>query len=104
MSKQEDTVNLLTQENRNALPKIGAQDGKDAVAYVKWFTPDSSWTWYVTEFDGNDECFGLVQGLEEELGYFSLSEIAEARGPMGLKVERDFSFKPTPISKLRRSN
>jgi hypothetical protein len=34
-------------------------------------TADSSWTWYSTEFDGEDLFFGLVVGFETELGYFN---------------------------------
>jgi hypothetical protein len=53
----------------------------------------------VTEFDGEDLFFGLVQGLEEELGYFSLSELESVR-VLGLPVERDLYFTPKPLSEL----
>ena len=33
--------------------------------------------------------FGLVDGLEAELGYFWLSELTGVRGPLGLPIERD---------------
>ncbi len=94
---------LLTKENRSSLPALGSQDGEgdNAIAKVKFFTPDSNWTWYATEFDGEDTFFGLVQGFEEELGYFSLSELDNAKGPMGLKIERDRWFKPTSLKDLR---
>ena len=94
---------LLTKANREALPKLYAQDGKgdEAIAHVKFFTPDSNWTWYATEFDGDDLFFGLVDGFEMELGYFSLSELQQARGPMGLPIERDRHFTPTKIGDLR---
>jgi hypothetical protein len=55
----------------------------------------------VTEFDGEDLLFGLVQGLEEELGYFSLSELESVR-VLGLPVERDLYFTPKPLSALRQ--
>jgi hypothetical protein len=42
-----------------------------------------------------------VQGFEEELGYFSLSELQEYRGTLGIGIERDLSFQPTPLSQLR---
>jgi hypothetical protein len=32
----------------------GEELGLDAHAQVKFFTPDSGWTWYASEFDGND--------------------------------------------------
>jgi hypothetical protein len=39
--------------------------------------------------------FGLVVGLETELGYFTLNELESVRGPMGLKIERDRHFSGT---------
>lgn len=66
----------------------------------KFFTPDSSWTWYVIEFDGEDSFFGYVVGFEKELGYFSLSELQEVRG--GLPIERDLYFDPIPLSEVKK--
>lgn len=93
---------LLPEEIAKKLPPLYATEkqGMTALAQVKFFTPDSSWTWYATEFDGEDIFFGFVIGLERELGYFSLSELESVRGPMGLPVERDLYFAPTPLSKL----
>jgi len=41
-------MKLLTKEIANKLPALYSQDGKggETIAYVKYFTPDSSWTWY----------------------------------------------------------
>ena len=95
-------MKLLTKEIRKKLPPLYAQDGKGgkAMVYVKFFTPDSSWTWYVTEFDGEDTFFGLVEGHEKELGYFSLKELKSAKGPMGLPIERDLYFKPKMLEEI----
>ena len=53
--------------------KLYEQDSKglNAIAYVKFFTPDSSWSWYATEFDGNDIFFGLADGFDKELGRYN---------------------------------
>lgn len=72
----------------------------EAIAQVKFFTPDTGWTWYATEFDGSDLFFGLVVGFEMELGYFRLSELQAARGRLGLSVERDRYFRPTRLGEL----
>ena len=56
----------------------------------------------VWEFDGDDLFFGFVSGFERELGYFRLSELLENRGKLGMEIERDGSFRPTPLSKLKR--
>ena len=49
------------------------EQGLDAKALVKFFIPDSNWTWYASEFDGEDTFYGLVVGHEIEPAYFSLS-------------------------------
>ena len=52
------------------------------------------------EFDGEDLFFGLVEGQCREFGYFSLSDLQSYSSPIGLKIERDLYFTPTPIRKL----
>jgi len=100
------------------LPPLYAQDklGDQAIAHVKFFTPDSNWTWYATEAsaeleDGSEVplrdarsiqrvdviFWGLVYGLEKEFGYWRLSELEGIRGPFGLRIERDLDFEPTPL-------
>jgi len=89
-------MKLLTKEILGALPKLGDQDesGESAIAHVKFFDPYSSWTWYATEFDGEDTFFGVVCGMEREMGYFTLSELMSIGG----RIERDKFFKCCPIS------
>lgn len=96
-------MKLLTKEIRDRIPPLYSQEkkGEDAVVHVKFFTPDSGWTWLATEFDGEDLFFGLVKGQAVEFGYFSLSEIEAAKGPFGLKVERDRFFKPCRLKEAR---
>jgi hypothetical protein len=100
--KRPHRMQLLTNEIRRKLPPLDGQDGKGgkAVAYVKFFTPDSNWTWWATEFDGEDTFFGLVEGQEKELGYFSLAELEGARGPMGLPIERDLHWTPRTLAEI----
>lgn len=96
------TTELLDQEIREKLSPLysGEEKGLEALAQVKYFTPDSNWTWYGSEFDGEDTFFGLVSGFEVELGYFSLKELEEARGPLGLPIERDLHFEPKSLNEL----
>ena len=95
-------MKLLTKKIRAKLPPLYSQEDKglDALIQVKFFTPDAGWTWYASEFDGEDIFFGLVVGQFTELGYFSLSELKSVRGPLGLPVERDLYFQPTPLREL----
>jgi len=93
---------LLDKASRERLPDLYSNEekGLDAEARVKFFTPDSNWTWYASEFDGEDIFFGLVSGFEVELGYFSLSELASVTGPLGLPIERDLHFQPKSLKEL----
>lgn len=94
---------LLPLKLRKQMPQLYATErqGLEAKALVKFFTPDSGWTWYATEFDGQDTFFGLAVGHEVELGYFSLTELQAIRGQLGLPVERDLHFKPQTLEQLQ---
>lgn len=96
-------MKLLTEELRKKLPPLYATEkteDSDKMVHVKFFTPDSSWAWFALEFDSNDTFFGLVDGLEVEMGYFSLSELESVRGPWGLPIERDRYFKTTALASI----
>ena len=95
-------MKLLTEEIRRKLPPLYSQEklGGKAIAYLKLFTPDSGWTWYITEYDGKDMLFGLVDGQDKELGYVSLSELESVRGPMGLPIERDIHWQPKTLEEI----
>jgi hypothetical protein len=98
-------MQLLTDELRKELPPLYAQkDDKDPTVYVKFFTPDSNWTWYATEGEQQDDdfiFFGYVIGQESEWGYFALNELSAARGPWGLPIERDLYFSPKRVSEIK---
>jgi hypothetical protein len=92
---------LLTQEIKSRLPVLYTSENEDdPMVWCKFFTPDSSWTWYAIEFDGTDTFYGLVDGFERELGYFSLNELKSGRGVLGLPIERDRYFKPCRLSAI----
>jgi hypothetical protein len=118
-------MKLLTRELMDKLPPLYAQDGKgeNATVFIKFFDPCGSWTWFATKgtafmHDGSERplkdvrdwqevedvrFFGLVGGFEEELGYFSLNELHAMRGPLGLGIERDKSFRPRKLREVRRA-
>jgi Protein of unknown function (DUF2958) len=94
---------LLTQEIRKQLPELYSQEHEpDPLVICKFFTPDSNWSWFAIEFDGEDLFFGWIVGFEKELGYFSLNEMTAARGPLGLPIERDSHFTPTRLSEIKK--
>ena len=96
-------MELLDGQSRALLPPLYANEqiGMNAIAPIKFFTPDTHWTWYSTEYDGDDILFGLVSGFEIELGYFSVSDLESIRGPFGLPIERDRYFEPTSLQALQ---
>jgi hypothetical protein len=99
-------MELMNDEVRAALPPLYANENNslaETMATVKFFTPWANWTWYATEFDGEDTFFGLVNGFEMELGYFSLSELESLVGPVGLKVERDLGWTPRSVAEIQAS-
>lgn len=95
-------MKLMTKELLKKMPKLyETQNAEDPMVICKFFSPWSGWTWYATEFDGEDLFFGYVVGHERELGYFSLKEMESVRGPWLLGIERDLYFDPQPLSKVK---
>jgi len=111
------TPTLLTRDLEQTLPPIKSGDN---VARVKYFTPWSNWTWYAAEAsaelgDGSEVplsdprardrvdvmFWGMVFGHAKEYGYWRLSDLAEIRGPMGMMIERDLHFHPTPLEQCQ---
>ena len=97
-------MKLLTEEVRAQLPPLYSQENTpDPIVHAKFVTPWSSWTWFATEGEPDEEdfrFFGYVCGQEEEWGYFVLSELESSRGPGGLTIERDLHFTPAPFSEI----
>jgi len=97
---------LIPQTLLSEIPDLYETEGEtNPLCYIKLFTPDSNWTWYIIEFSKSDTstCYGYVRGLESELGYFTLEELESVHGPLGLAIERDFSFTPTPFANIKKS-
>ncbi len=95
---------MIPDELKDVIPKpYATEQVPDPNVYVKLFTPDANWTWFITEYDSVERrAFGMVVGLETELGYFDLNELEEIRGPLGLPIERDLSWQPKPLSVVRK--
>ena len=98
---------LMTEKLADTIPAIGttenARDYDDVLARAKLFSPYSNWTWYITELERETgQCFGLVEGLETELGYFDLTELAETNVLGGVPaVERDLYWQPMTLREIK---
>ena len=98
-------MELISQEIKELIPKLyETEKQNDPIVYVKLFL--DAWTWYITELSiDNNICFGyVISPFESELGYFSLNEIKSIKGTLGLSVERDISFKPTKLSRIKKAS
>ena len=97
-------MKLIPQKLLEKTPNLyETENTKDPICHIKLFTPDANWTWYITEISKSDfTCFGLVSGHSLELGYFNLDELESIRGPLGLPIERDLHFTPTPLSEVKK--
>lgn len=96
-------MKLLTKAIENKLAKFplySQEDKKEKEVIVKFFHPWSGWRWYVTEGELNEDgdwlFFGLVEGSENEWGYFTLSELMALNNP--IPVERDKWFEGKKIN------
>ena len=109
-------MKLLTKELKKKLPSLYSQEEiKDPQVVCKFFTPSSSFTWLVIEGepdhgeteDGDwvffTKCFSHMCP-EGELGYVTLAQLQEIKGPMGLGVERDLYFTSKPLSQCNSNS
>ena len=57
MNKERGGSGLLDEETRTKLPELYSNEekGDEALAQVKFFTPDAGWTWYASEGSYVDE-------------------------------------------------
>lgn len=111
-------MKLLTKEIEEILPALGStKNENDPLVRVKFFDPYGSWKWYVIEgsrleqgnatiLEGKEYpndmiLYGLVEGFENELGDFSLTELELIKTPWGMpRIERDVCFEPIRLSLL----
>ena len=101
-------MELLTEEIKKQLPKLYSQEQvADPICILKFFTPDSSWTWFIIEgsAESDDWIFfaKVVNHIcpDGELAYVMLSELEQVKGALGLGVERDLYWKPKPLSQCK---
>jgi len=98
----EDAHDLMPPWLAATVPALFATEHEfDPVVYAKLFMPDAGWMWYITEYDPvGQRGVGFVRG-QEDLVWISLDDLATVRGPMGLAIERDVMWQPTPLSRVR---
>lgn len=98
-------MQLMTKELEKRFAEVGCQsEENDPLIVAKYFNPCGAGTWYATEYDPErKEFYGYVSifgDINDEWGYFSLAELEEYKGPLGIGLERDLYFDETRASKL----
>jgi hypothetical protein len=85
-------------------PPIYANEGKgrEAVALVKIFNPCGAQSWFITEWDPEENmAFGLVTEMcENEEVYMSLEELANVQGRFGIGLELDMHWEPQTLADI----
>lgn len=94
-----EKMKLVTAEIEAKAPKLYANEDRapeDVPVVAKFFNPVGPGTWYMTEYDPENElAFGLCVIHEAELGYFSIRELEEVDLPFGMGIERDLHWTGT---------
>ena len=90
-------MKLLTKTLEKRFAQIGSQeDEKDPLVIARFFNPCGAGTWYATEYDPERKVFfgyvSIFGDHNDEWGSFSLDELQNYRGPLGLGIERDRYF------------
>lgn len=82
---------LIDKDLEETIPPLYAQDGNPTkIIYARFYL--HNWSWYVMEYSKLQRlCFGIVDGLEIEYGYFTIDELES------IGASRDYEFKPIKI-------
>lgn len=99
---------VLIPKSLNVPPLYSQEDVVDPVVVCKLFTPMSSWTWLLTEYDPAENmafgfCYDSTYPDGAELGYVSITELESLKKGGIPAVERDLYFKPKPLSGAKAS-
>lgn len=100
-------MQLLTKTVEERLRKNNRPLKKDPLVVEHFFNPTGGQDWYVISYHPRERnFFGYVSlfhdPMMDELGYFSLAELEEFKGPFGLGIERDLHWEPRPLSEVRK--
>lgn len=98
-------MKLLNKGLISRFAKVGSQESvKDPIVIAKFFNPTGAGYWYATEYNPEDKIFfgyvSIFGDSNDEWGSFSLAELEEFKGQLGLGIERDLHCGEFPVSKV----
>ena len=87
-------MKLLTKELEKRFAEVGSQRAKNSpIVIAKFFNPTGAGTWYATDYYPEEKLFfgyvSIFEDYNDEWGYFSLAELQDFVGRLGLGIERD---------------
>lgn len=100
-------MKLLNEEILKQFRRVGNQsENEDPIVVCKFFNPTGAGTWFATEYDENEQIFfgyaSIFHDYNDEWGSFSLSELEDYKGRLGLGIERDLHFKSAKFSEVAK--
>lgn len=102
-------MKLMTKELEKRFAEVGDQsEVKNPLIIAKFFSPIGGATWFASEYDPETKiCYGYVKdlvpsenGMFDEFGYFSITELESVTLAFGLKIERDIHFDEITFDEL----
>jgi len=98
-------MKLMTKALEKRFAKVGRQEKvEDPIIIAKFFNPTGRGNWFATEYNPKDKIFfgyvSLFGDYCDEWGSFSLSELEDYKGQLGLGIERDLGFEETKSSEI----
>jgi hypothetical protein len=93
----------MTKQLERRFARVGSQaESKDPLIIAKFFNPTGGGTWYASEFDPETRTFfgyvSIFGDWNDEWGSFSLDELENYQGKLGLGIERDLYFEEQKAS------
>jgi len=98
-------MKLLTKEIIKRFKEVGEQDVEDPIVIAKFFNPNGLGTWYAIQYNEEEKVFfgyvSIFGDSFDEWGSFTLQELEEYRGQLGLGIERDMWFGEKRFSEIK---
>jgi hypothetical protein len=92
---------IRTSDRLPTYAELGDRPLAEITAKIRLFNPTGIGTWWIAAYhpeDGN--AWGVAELQCREIGSFSMVELVEFRGRMGLPIERDLHYQPVSIAQL----
>jgi hypothetical protein len=93
-------IDLMTKEiEKKAQAQFKLADDMNQLVVVKLFIPIiSDWKWYIMNQnpENPEYLWGIVKGIDVEMGSMRLSELERMVFTCGINIQRDIAFNPIP--------